>query len=158
MRTECINNTVFQGQIVKTRYNFSAKPKQCLADTETFINGLIKSKPFDLYISQDYSTNEIVFETDLVGITKRIPITSKASKYIETAKNTIEEHENTEFAAKMEEWEKEQKKADLRDSILLTLSFAVLPFIFMAEEIKDGTKNFKTTFNKLAKKLATKKG
>ena len=158
MRVEGISDTSFQGQIVRTGKKFSAKPQQSLANAETSISDLIKSKPFDLYIHQDYSTNEIVFETDLVGISKRIPITSKSSKYIETAKNTIEEHEKTENAAKEEEWIKKQNKAELKDLCMTVLFYAALPVIFMAEAVKDGTKDFKTTFNKLAKKFATKKG
>ena len=158
MKVECINSTNFQGQIIKIGTNFSKKPQQCLAEAEIPLNNLIKTKPFDLYIHQDYSKNEIVFETDLVGNSKRIPITAKSSKYIETAKSTIEEYEKIEHTAKEEEWMKKQYKADLKDSCMAVLYFAVLPFIYMAETVKEGLKDFKTTFNKIAKKVAIKKG
>lgn len=158
MRTECISDTNFKGQIVKTGKNFSTKPQQCIANMENSINDLIESKPFDLYIHQDYSKNEIVFETDNIEISKRIPVASKASKYIEAAKNVIEEHENAEIAAREQEWEKSQNKAEVKDMFYTLLYFAALPFLYMAESFKDGAKDLKTNFNKLAKKLATKKG
>lgn len=158
MRTDCINNTNFQGQIIRTGNNFSAKPQQCLSNAETQINDLIKTKPFDLYIHQDFSKNEIVFETDLVEVKKAIPITAKASKYIEAAKNTIEEHEKIELAAKEDEWEKEQNKAEKKEILSSILFIFALPFMLIAHDIKEGMKDLKITFNKLAKKFATKKG
>ena len=158
MRVECISDTNFQGKVVKTGKNFSAKPQQNLANAEKPINDLIKSKPFDLYVHQDYSNNEIVFETDLVGISKRIPITAKASKYIETAKNTIEEHENRIASEKEEMWIKEQNKENLKDLCITVLYFALIPFLMLAHDIKEGIKSSKITINKLAKNFAAKKG
>ena len=158
MRAEHISNTIFQGQVIKTGNHFSAKPKQCLENTEEKINDLIKSKHYDLYIHQDYSTNEIVFGTDNISISKRIPVTSKASKYIETAKNVIDEHEKAASAENEARWEKEQNKAEVRDIFLSLFYIAALPFIVMAVELKEESKNLKTTFNKLAKQIATKKG
>ena len=158
MRTERISDIDFQGKLNRTRKIFSAKPQQSLANAEKPINDVLKSKPFDVYVYQDYSTHEIVFQTDHAGIESRIPVTSRTSKYIEAAQNVISQHENAESAAMKAEWIEEQNKSEFRDICLSLLYFAALPFMYMAAELKDEAKELKMNFNKLAKKLATKKG
>ena len=159
MRAEHINNINFQGELVVTN-RLSKKPSNCINKVRDDIENLIQKKDYNLYVTQDYSKNEICFSAGY-PLSQRTPqytgnlnINAKASRYIDTAKNTIEQHEALIRKQQEIQWEKEQYKADKKELWdLISFSF-VFPFLMIAEELK----NFKTTFNKLATKLATKKG
>ena len=170
MRAERVDNTNFQGKLIIVN-RLSNKPGKCINKVKSDIENLITKKDYNLYITQDYSKNEINIKADypfpykpdnkiilLANAEESFPINSKTSKYIDTAKKTIEKLETNISKQKELLWEKEQNKQE-RKELLSFLAFNLtLPFIVIAEGAKEGFKDLKTTFNKLAKKFATKKG
>lgn len=117
-----IDKTNFEGKFV-LRNNFSNKPKQCVKKVQSEIQNLIQKKDYNIYLAQDYSKNEMSMTTEYafplkpsqrVYITAKaqetFPITSKASKYIQAAKNVIEKHENGIKDIDQIIWEIDQKK------------------------------------------------
>ena len=159
MEINCINNTNFQGKLIIAN-RLSNKPNNCINKVRFDIENLIRKKDYNLYITQDYAKNEICFSTDF-PLSQRTPqhaenlnLNAKASKYIDTAKNVIEQHEERIKKQQEIQWEKEQNKAEKKELLeLITFSFT-FPFLMIAEKIK----NIRTTINKLATKFATKKG
>lgn len=170
MRAERIDNANFQGKLIITN-RLSNKPDNCIKKVKRDIENLIKEKDYNLYITQDYSKNEISIKTDyplphkpenkiilLAKAEESIPVNSKISKYIDTAKRTIVKHETNINKHKEFLWEKEQNKQERKELLgFIAFNFA-LPFLVIAEDAKKGFRDLKTIFNKLANKLATKKG
>ena len=170
MRAERVDNTNFQGELIIVN-RLSNKPNKCINKVKSDIEKLITKKDYNLYVTQDYSKNEINIKAEypfphktdnkIIRLTKTeesLPINSKTSKYIDTAKKTIEKHENDINKQKELLWEKEQNKQERKEFLGFLAFNLTLPFIVIAEGAKEGFKDLKTTFNKLAKNFATKKG
>ena len=162
MRAERLDNTNFQGKLIITN-RLSNKPNKAINKVKGDIENLINKKDYNLYITQDYSKNEICMTAKypaymLNGARTDLPINSKASRYIDTAKKTIEKHETIISKQKELLWKKEQNRQERKELLgFIAFNFAI-PFIVIAEEAKKGFKDLKTIFNKLANNFATKKG
>ena len=133
MQIERADNTNFKGIFVTTG-KFSTKPKQCLMKTRDAIEKLITPEPFDLHVKQDYGTNEIVFCTNKKNAEKRISVLSKASKYINSAKETIGEHYYTQNRD-LQILAKQQKNKMLKQEITDTLETIFLFPLFIVNDI-----------------------
>ena len=145
MRTECTNNTDFQGKLVIAN-SFSNKPKQCINKVQSDVQNLIKKKDYDLYIRQDYSKNVINISAEysfplksnqrklFVSAQENIPINSRVSRYVDAAANVINQFENNLRKKEQQAWEQKQKKQN-RDDIKNTIGFILLSPVYFAEMI-----------------------
>ena len=160
MEVKSIDNTAFRGKLIITN-DLSSKPNQCINNVHSNIENLIKNKSYNLYVVQDYSTSKInIYAGDVIptkeseGICQSILATSASDKYINAAKQAISDYEK----AIEEQCVKENKKQERKELLSFMAFNLALPFMIIAEEAKEGFKDLKTIYNKLATKLATKKG
>ena len=146
MRTDCISNTDFKGKLVIVN-QLSNKPKKCLANVQNDIQKFIKPKDYNLFIQQDYSKNEMRIIADYPFPLKRsklnlyftrtqmnIPITSKASKYVETSQDVMDKFEYNLHQKEQQAWEQEQKKQKIDDAKNI-IEYIVLSPVFIADAI-----------------------
>jgi hypothetical protein len=141
MRIDRISNTEFKGKLVIVN-ELSNKPKRCIAKVQNDIQKLVKPKDYNLFIQQDYSKNEMRIIADYpfplkpnqrTSLSTRtqmnIPITSKASKYVETSKDVMEKFEYNLNQKGQQAWQQEQKRKknenikDMLETILLSPVF-----------------------------------
>lgn len=162
MRAECINNTNFKGNVVVLG-KYSSKPQQCIDKVFPVLEELIKPKRWDLYLKQDFSAGKINMACEYVYPFKKsggdipmvdIPITAKSSKYIDAAKKAINDYKSMLEGQR----EKEQKKEETKEDIKEYFALMFLPIILTVGMMCEGIEYLKKDFNKIAKKLATKKG
>ena len=173
MRAERADNINFKGKLIIVN-RLSSKPNRCINKVKGNIENLINKKDYNLYITQDYSKNEININTDYTFSQKhsqypilsekaeeKIPVNAKASTYIDVAKRVINNYEAELKKQKVKQWEKEYNKQELEEIGDILKSFALIPILvtigLFAECAQDIGKNFKQIVNK-AKKFATKKG
>lgn len=107
--------------------NYSPKPKQCIDKLYPQLEKFIKPKEFNLYIKQDYGTNEVKLACENIYpfeksrsdfLQAKVPITAKASKYINAAKNAIDSYEQKLYEKEQQKWEQkqiQQKTQELKD-------------------------------------------
>ena len=126
------NSQNFEGKLVIVN-ELSKKPKRCISKVQGYIQKLVKSKDYNLFIQQDYSKNEMRIIADysfplkpsqrmyLFSRTQmNIPVTSKASKYVEASKDVIDMHEKALSDIEQKNWELKQKQRK-KDEILETI-------------------------------------
>ena len=154
-------NMPFEGEMILAG-KFSRKPQACIAKVRDNISQLIKPKDFNLYFQQDYKCNVVNITADSSysnnlldksGSRAFIPITSKASNYLETSKNLIEKHEKFLIDKGKKEWELEQKqrkKSEMLDSIE---SVIFAPLFILELVLYDISPKLGKNYEKLLKKI-----
>lgn len=165
MRTDCISNTDFKGKLVIVN-QLSNKPKKCLANVQNDIQKLIKPKDYNLFIQQDYSKNEMRIIADYPFPLKRsklnlyftrtqmnIPITSKASKYVETSKDVMDKFEYNLYQKEQQAWEQKQKKQKIDDTKDIILSVVLSPVLIIDYLLHEISPKTGAKFEKLLEKI-----
>ena len=121
MRTDCINNTNFQGKLVVVN-KLSNKPSRCLNKVKDSMEELVRNKDYNLYVQQDYSNDKIRIIAEYpfplkpsqrdkyIRTQKYIPTVSNASKYLYTAQDVLNEHEENLRTMEQKKWENNQKQ------------------------------------------------
>ena len=145
MRAECIGNTNFQGKLVLLN-ELSRKPGSCIEKVKKDLQEMIKPKNYDLYLEQDYSTNKINFAASTLyprcihGAIEHeeLPITAKPKRYINAAKDTMDNYEKALNEKEQQAWEqkqKHQKTEDLKDFAGIILFFPLFAINDLLHEI-----------------------
>ena len=127
MRTECVNNTAFNGKLFIAD-NLSKKPRLNLGKVKLNIQKYLENKNYNLYFKQDYTTNKVNidlkevcsnpfslnfsrYETEKeTGFSAHVDINAKASKYFDAVKDAIYRYEEDLKTNAEKEWELEQTK------------------------------------------------
>lgn len=152
MKTECINNTNFQGKLIVTN-QLSNKPSKCFNKVRGDIEALIEKKDYNLFLKQDYDKQKIFFREISVNVQESIPITANSSKYIEAAKNIIEKYDKALLDKEQKEWERKQHEqaiTELKDTAWSIVLFPLFIVEYMLSEINTKwSKNFEKFIDKL---------
>lgn len=140
------NQPNFKGKLVFVN-ELSNKPKKCVSKVQNDIQKLVKPKDYNLFIQQDYSKGEMSIIADypfplkphqkellFVRAQTNIPITSKASKYLDAAKKTIEQFDDNVRKQEQKTWEQEQKRQKKQD-LVDTIESVFLAPVFLTEEL-----------------------
>jgi len=146
MKIENLENINFRGKLVKVG-KFSEKPEKCFNKASKQLEQFVRSKDYNLFIQQDYSKNEMRIIADYPFPLKpnqraplftrtqiNIPTTSKTSKYVQTAKDVIDEFEYSLNQKEKQAWEQEQKKRKI-ENIKDVIETILLSPVFITEEI-----------------------
>ena len=137
------SNIKFRGKLVIVN-NFSNKPQQCINKIQNELKKLIEPKDYNLFLQQDYSKNEIRIIADypltknssgknslLTRAQMNIPITSSATKYVNTSANVINQFEHSMRNSEQQKWELKQKQLTKQEILDTIKSFLFAPvFIF----------------------------
>ena len=146
MRTASLNDTNFQGKVIVLN-RLSSKPNRCLNKVEGDMQKLVQKKDYNLYLKQDYAGNLINISAEYPFTQKpsqkhicmlktqiNVPITSKASRYVDTASNVIKQFENNMWNKEQQIWEKEQKKQKI-DDVKNIMEYILLSPVFIADAV-----------------------
>ena len=149
MDMNCVEPQSFKGKLV-TVNSLSNKPKRYLNKVHEDIQKLVKNKEYNLYFQQDYGKNEMRIIADYPFPLKpsqqnlyftrtqiNIPITSKASKYIATAKDVIEKFENNMRKNEQQVWEQKQRQQKRQDSLDTIETFLFAPVFIFGDILHD---------------------
>ena len=157
MRTECISDTNFQGKLIITN-RLSNKPNNCINKVKSSLENLILKKDYNLYITQDYTQNKICISAKypvsmLNEQGENLQINSKASRYIDAAKNAISKYENALSDKEQKIWEqnkKESKKQEIKDIAGVILFF---PFFIVGDILHSINPKWSNKFEKLIDRI-----
>lgn len=165
MRTDCINNTNFQGKFV-IENRLSDKPKRCVKKVQDSINNLIHEKSYNLYLKQLYDKNVIGIYADypfplkpsqhiiiLNKTTENIPINSNSSKYIEAAKNAIEKYDKVLREKDQKEWEDRRKNQKINDLIDSAETILFFPLFAVSDILHSINPKWSKKFEKYIEKI-----
>lgn len=165
MKTDSVSNIDFKGKLVIVN-ELSNKPKKCIDKVQGDIQKLVKPKDYNLFIQQNYGKNVMCIIADYPFPLKpsqkiplftrtqiNIPITSKASKYVATAKDVMDEFEYSLHKKEQQEWEKEQRKQKI-DDVKNIIEYILLSPIYITEMfIYDISPKLGKKFEKLLDKI-----
>ena len=161
MITENFDTTNFNGRLIPIG-RFSDKPNQCISSVKKNIEKQINSKCFNLYIKQDYSSNEVRFackrfypfdkpKEEILQVS--VPTTSKSSRYIDATKDAINLYEKDLIAREQKEWEQRYKQYKMEHSMNIFEIALCSPLLLINKILYSINPKWSNKFEKLIDKI-----
>ena len=161
MRTDCITDTNFQGKLVISN-RLTSKPSKCVAKVKDDIGNLVTKKDYNLYISQNYSNNEIIIKADypfplkpsqttllMEKAEEKLPVNAKVSRYFDAAKKVINDFETKLNKQYEKQWEQGKKQKVIQDIKDMAETVVFFPLFVVDDILHEINPKWSKKFEKL---------
>ena len=159
------NSQNFEGQFIIVN-NLSNKPAECVKTVKNQVKKLISKKDYNLYLKQDYVKQRICFIPDYQlpkmsergqmvhsGTQESVLLNAKPSRYVDAAKNAIENFDRALLNEKQKEWaltKKQQTVEGIKDIIVNIVYF---PLFVIGDILHEISPKLSNKFEKLIDKI-----